>query len=141
MQPTIGIGGLNTAHDEYVSTGFDCFSPPEVESGIDKARSVTVTARPIASITNSGPYNFHFEADPEKSTNAESLRFRGKMRIKKTDGTNLPAQENVSTVKTLTQGMGSCTKSVLEPALVFGLFLLDAHMPAKGKVLLDSDSF
>ena len=98
MQPTIGIGGLNTAHDEYVSTGFDCFSPPEVESGIDKARSVTVTARPIASITNSGPYNFHFEADPEKSTNAESLRFRGKMRIKKTDGTNLAAQENVSTV-------------------------------------------
>ena len=98
MQPNIGIGGLNTAHDEYVSTGFDCFSPPEIESGIDKARSVTVTARPIAAITNSGPYNFHFEADPEKSTNAESLRFRGKMRILKTDGSNLAAQENVSTV-------------------------------------------
>ena len=98
MQPNIGIGGLNTAHDEYVSTGFDCFSPPEVESGIDKARSVTVTARPIATINQSGPYNFHFEADPERSTNAESLRFRGKMRILKSDGTNLPAGENVSTV-------------------------------------------
>ena len=98
MQPNIGIGGLNTAHDEYVSTGFDCFSPPEVESGIDKARSVTVTARPIATINQSGPYNFHFEADPERSTNAESLRFHGKMRILKSDRTNLGAGENVSTV-------------------------------------------
>ena len=98
MGPNIGIGGLNTAHDEYVSSGFDCFSAPEVESGIDKARSVTVTARPISTVTNAGPYNFHFEADPERYTNAETLRFHGRMRIVKSDGGNIPAGENISTV-------------------------------------------
>ena len=81
MEAGKGIGGFSTSSEEYVESKFDLFSKAEYETGIKKI--VTQTFRPISSTSSKGPFQFVIPADPEKFTNAESIRLHGKMRIKK----------------------------------------------------------
>ena len=99
MDAGIGVGGMSTGKDELASSCFDLFSYPEVETGVKK--SFLQTFRPISSTTSKGPFTFDIPADPDKFTDAESIRLHGAMRIvANTDGvsSNLAAGENVSTV-------------------------------------------
>ena len=84
MDSGLGIGGLSLGKDEVSSSAFDLFSNIEVENSIKAATKVT--ARPIATTTSRGPFNFCFPADPEKWTDCESLRLSGKVTLLKGDG-------------------------------------------------------
>ena len=100
MDAGIGIGGLNVERDEFVDSKFDLFGKTEYEVGVKKC--ISQTFRPLTTSSSGGPFSFLIPMDPEKFTNAESLRLHGKMQIKKRnlgDGslTNLDG-ENVSPV-------------------------------------------
>jgi len=102
MDAGIGIGGLSTSKDEFVSSCFDLFSIPEIDNGIKKTYSQTF--RPISSTSSKGPFTFVIPPDPNKFTDAESIRLHGAMRIRKnTLGTltSLPMGEEVSTVNNI----------------------------------------
>ena len=75
MDSGIGIGGLSTGKDEYVTSAFDLFTSTEVENSIQK--SYNITYRPISVTAGAGPFNFEIPADPEKFTDAESMRLHG----------------------------------------------------------------
>ena len=79
MDAGIGVGGMSTGKDELASSCFDLFSYPEVETGVKK--SFLQTFRPISSTTSKGPFTFDIPADPDKFTDAESIRLHGAMRI------------------------------------------------------------
>lgn len=114
MDAGIGIGGLSTGKDEYASSNFDMFSPPEFENGIKKTYSQTF--RPISSTSSKGPFTFDIPADPDKFTDAESIRLHGAMRLmKNTRGilSNLPANENVSTVNNIFNSLWSSVSTQL----------------------------
>ena len=89
MDSGLGIGGLSLGKDEVSSSAFDLFSKIEVENSIKAATKVT--ARPIATTTSRGPFNFCFPADPEKWTDCESLRLSGKVTLLKGDGSKFDA--------------------------------------------------
>ena len=100
MDAGIGIGGLNVEREEFVDSKFDLFGKTEYEVGVKKC--ISQTFRPLTTSSSGGPFSFLIPMDPEKFTNAESLRLHGKMQIKKRnlgDGslTNLDG-ENVSPV-------------------------------------------
>ena len=115
MDAGIGIGGLSTGKDEVASSYFDSFTPPEVENSIHKAYQHTY--RPISSTSSAGPFTFEIPADPEKFTDAESLRLHGAMRIRKIDGNgskvNLSSSENVSTVNNIFDSLWSSINTKL----------------------------
>ena len=107
MDAGIGVGGLSTGKDEYASSCFDLFSYPEIENGIKRACSQTF--RPISSTTSKGPFTFDIPADPDKFTDAESIRLHGAMRIMANDNgthTKLTAGEKVSTVNNISTAYG-----------------------------------
>ena len=52
MDSGIGIGGLSTGKDEYVTSAFDIFTSAEVENSIQKAHRLTY--RPISITAGSG---------------------------------------------------------------------------------------
>ena len=79
MDSGIGIGGLSTGKDEYVTSAFDLFTSTEVENSIQKAHRLTY--RPISVIAGAGPFNFEIPADPDKFTDAETIRLHGAIRI------------------------------------------------------------
>ena len=102
MDAGIGIGGLSTGKDETASSQFDLFENVELETGVKKIH--TQTFRPISSTNSQGPFIFELPADPEKFTDAESIRLQGRMRIMMKDGnalTGLPSGEKVSTVNNM----------------------------------------
>ena len=114
MDAGIGVGGMSTGKDELASSCFDLFSYPEVETGVKK--SFLQTFRPISSTTSKGPFTFDIPADPEKFTDAESLRLHGAMRIvKDTAGvySSLAAGENVSTVNNIFNSLWSSVNTQL----------------------------
>ena len=103
MDAGIGIGGMNVEREEFVDSKFDLFGKTEYEVGVKKC--IPQTFRPLTSSSSDGPFSFLIPMDPEKFTNAESLRLHGKMCIKKrniADGalTNLNG-EYVSPIKRL----------------------------------------
>ena len=75
MDSGIGIGGLSTGKEEYVTSAFDLFTSTEVENSIQKAHHLTY--RPISVTAGAGPFNFEIPADPEKFTDAESIQLVG----------------------------------------------------------------
>ena len=81
MDSGIGIGGLSTGKDEYVTSAFDLFTSTEVENSIQMGHHLTY--RPISVTAGAGPFNFEIPADPDKFTNAESIRLHGAIRIRK----------------------------------------------------------
>ena len=83
MDAGIGIGGLSVEKDEFVDSKFDLFGKTDYEVGIKK--TVSQTFRPQSTSTSKGPFSFLIPSDPDKFTNAESLRLHGKMRIMKKD--------------------------------------------------------
>jgi len=83
MDYTSGIGGLNVEKDESVDSNFDLFGKTEYEVGVKKL--VSQIFRPLSSPNTSGPFTFKIPSDPDKFTNAQSLRLHGRMRIKKRD--------------------------------------------------------
>ena len=88
MDAGIGIGGLNNAQEEFAHSKFDLFGKTEYEIGVKKC--ISQTFRPLTTSSSDGPFSFLIPADPEKFTDAESLRLHGKMRIRKkslADGT------------------------------------------------------
>ena len=96
---TIGVGGFSTGRDELISSEFDVYSNPIYEKGYAGYEDVEV--RPTATASSSGPFHFFFPRDPYKLTQAQSLKVKGKMRIRKiTNGTlsDISADENVSTI-------------------------------------------
>ena len=103
MDSGIGIGGLSTGKEEFVTSSFDLFTPIEVENSILKAYNLTY--RPISSTSGAGPFNFEVPADPEKFTDTESIRLHGAIRIRKKNSSgalvNLAADEKVSTVNNI----------------------------------------
>ena len=108
MNSGIGIGGFSTAKDETASSQFNLFEDLEIETGVNKIH--TQTFRPISSSESKGPFIFEIPADPEKFTDAESLLLQGRMRIrcKKEDVlTNLPPDENVSTINNIFNSLWS----------------------------------
>ena len=114
MDAGIGVGGMSTGKDELASSCFDLFSYPEVETGVKK--SFLQTFRPISSTTSKGPFTFDIPADPDKFTDAESIRLHGAMRIVgHTAGvySNLAAGENVSTVNNIFNSLWSSVNTQL----------------------------
>ena len=114
MDAGIGVGGLSTGKDEYASSCFDLFSYPEIENGIKRACSQTF--RPISSTTSKGPFTFDIPADPDKFTDAESIRLHGAMRIMANDNgthTKLTAGEKVSTVNNIFNSLWSSVNTQL----------------------------
>ena len=108
MDSGIGIGGLSTGKDETASSQFDLFENVELETGVKKIH--TQTFRPISSTNSQGPYIFEIPADPEKFTDAESIRLQGRMRIMKKTGHvlgALPSGEKVSTVNNIFNSLWS----------------------------------
>ena len=108
MDSGIGIGGLSTGKDEIASSQFDLFEKVELETGVKKIH--TQTFHPISSTNSQGPFMFEIPADPEKFTDAESIRLLGRMRIRKKAGnllTNLPAGAKVSTVNNIFNSLWS----------------------------------
>ena len=108
MDSGIGIGGLSTGKDETASSQFDLFENVELETGVKKIH--TQTFRPISSTNSQGPYIFEIPADPEKFTDAESIRLQGRMRIRKKTGSvlsNLPPGTKVSTVNNIFNSLWS----------------------------------
>ena len=81
MDAGIGIGGMNVEREEFVDSKFDLFGKTEYEVGVKKC--ISQTFRPLTTSSSTGPFSFLIPMDPEKFTNAESLRLHGKMRIKK----------------------------------------------------------
>ena len=81
MDAGIGIGGLNAEREEFVDSKFDFFGKTEYEVGVKKC--ISQTFRPLTTSSSDGPFSFLIPMDPEKFTNAESLRLHGKMRIRK----------------------------------------------------------
>ena len=81
MDAGIGIGGMNVEREEFVDSKFDLFGKTEYEVGVKKC--ISQTFRPLTTSSSAGPFSFLIPMDPEKFTNAESLRLHGKMRIKK----------------------------------------------------------
>ena len=83
---TIGVGGFSKGRDELISSEFDVYSNPIYEKGYAGYEDVEV--RPTATASSSGPFHFFFPRDPYKLTQAQSLKVKGKMRIRKlTNGT------------------------------------------------------
>ena len=108
MDSGLGIGGLNIGKDELASSQFDLFDNVEVETGVKKM--YTQTFRPISSSSSKGPFTFELPSDPEKFTDAESIRLHGRMRIRKSDAgtlSNLPAGEKVSAVNNIFNSLWS----------------------------------
>jgi hypothetical protein len=108
MDSGLGIGGLNIGKDELASSQFDLFDNVEVETGVKKM--YTQTFRPISSSSSKGPFTFELPSDPEKFTDAESIRLHGRMRIRKNDAgtlSNLPAGEKVSAVNNIFNSLWS----------------------------------
>ena len=108
MDSGIGIGGLSTGKDELASSQFDLFDNIELETGVKKMH--TQTFRPISSTSSRGPFTFEIPADPEKFTDAESIRWHGRMRIRKNTANvlgNIAVDENVSTVNNIFNSLWS----------------------------------
>ena len=108
MDSGIGIGGLSTGKDELASSQFDLFDNIELETGVKKMH--TQTFRPISSTSSRGPFTFEIPADPEKFTDAESIRLHGRMRIRKNTANvlgNIAVDENVSTVNNIFNSLWS----------------------------------
>ena len=103
MDSGIGIGGLSTGKEEFVTSSFDLFTPVEVENSIQK--SYNLTYQPILSSTGAGPFNFEIPIVPEKFTDAESIRLHDAIRIRKKNSSgalvNLELGEKVSTVNNI----------------------------------------
>ena len=83
MDAGIGIGGLNHENEEYSHSKFDIFGSTEYEVGVKK--SISQSFRPMTSASSLGPFSFVIPSDPEKFTDAESLRLHGRMKIMKKD--------------------------------------------------------
>ena len=79
MNSGLGIGGLSLEKDELASSQFDLFDNVEVETGVN--RMYTQTFHPISSSSSKGPFTFELPSDPEKFTDAESIRLHGRIRI------------------------------------------------------------
>ena len=108
MDSGIGIGGLSTAKDETATSKFNLFEDLEIETGVSKI--YTQTFHPISTTDSKGPFIFEIPADPEKFTDAESFLLLGRMRIRARSGgviTNLPSDENVSTVNNIFNSLWS----------------------------------
>ena len=108
MDSGLGIGGLSIGKDELASSQFDLFDNVEVETGVKKM--YTQTFRPISSSSSKGPFTFELPSDPEKFTDAESIRLHGRMRIMKRDAgvvKALPANEKVSVVNNIFNSLWS----------------------------------
>ena len=86
MDAGIGIGGMNVEREEFVDSKFDLFGKTEYEVGVKKC--ISQTFRPLTTSSSAGPFSFLIPSDPDKFTNAESLRLHGRMRIRKKDPAN-----------------------------------------------------
>ena len=108
MDSGIGIGGLSTGKDETATSKFNLFEDLEIETGVSKI--YTQTFHPISTTDSKGPFIFEIPADPEKFTDAESFLLHRRMRIRARSGntlTNLPSDENVSTVDNIFSSLWS----------------------------------
>ena len=108
MDAGIGIGGLSLARDEVASNHFNPYQSVQYETSIKEV--TTQTFHPVSSTGSSGPFNFIVPADPDKWTDCESIRLRGKMRIKKKTGatlSDLAAAEKVAPVNNCFQSLWS----------------------------------
>ena len=98
------INGLMKNVNHYASNKFNLFAPIDINKGFKKAH--VVTARPISSSNNNGPYTFEFGATPDKFTDAKSLELCGRVRIiiKKeasTDIESISSADKVSTINNI----------------------------------------
>ena len=114
MDAGIGVGGLSIGKDELASSCFDLFSYPEIETGIRKA--CVQTFRPISTTTSKGPFTFDIPADPDKFTDAESIRLHGAMKIMANDNgtlSEMAAGDKVSTVNNIFNSLWSSVNTQL----------------------------
>ena len=114
MEAGTGIGGFSKNQEELAESRFDLFSKVQVETGVNK--TIPQTFRPISTSSSQGPYSFVIPKDPEKFTDASSIRLHGKMCIKKRDSngalTNLSG-ENISTVNNIYNSLWSSINTKL----------------------------
>ena len=159
MDSGLGIGGLSLSQDEVASSAFDLFSSIEIENSIKAATKLT--ARPIATSTSRGPFNFCFPADPEKWTDCESLRLSGKVTLKRKDGSDFDSDtKQISVVNNFYQSLFSsvvCTlngveitdpggnwysyKSYLETLLSYSKPTKEGRLTSNGWLQDKSDNF
>ena len=96
---THGIGGFSAAADELALSHFNLFEKPEYETGIKEFEDIVI--RPVNSSDLTGPWSFHIPKDPNRYSAPETLRLKGKLRVRKIEAgrlINLPDNEQVSTI-------------------------------------------
>ena len=85
MDAGIGVGGLQLEKEELSDSKFDLFEKTDYEVGIKQ--SIAQSFRPLTAPSSQGPFSFLIPSDPNKFTDAESLRLHGRMCIRKKNPT------------------------------------------------------
>lgn len=118
MDAGIGVGGLSLGKDEVLSSAFDLFSPVEVENSISKSH--VQIFHPISATASKGPFKFIIPPDPEKFTDAQSLRLMGRVKIQKKGNTGVltdfVAGDKVSVVNSFYHSLWSAVNIKLNGA-------------------------
>lgn len=92
MDAGIGVGGMSLSKSEVASAGFNVFSPIEFETSIKS--SVKQKFYPSSTSSSMGPFSISVPADPDKWSDAKSIRLHGRMRIRKKVGSTVSDLED-----------------------------------------------
>lgn len=103
MSTHTGIGTFITDETELTSHGLDVFSVPPVDNILKEGK--TVYFHPVNSVESKGPFEFIIPRDPDSYMYMPFTRLEGTVEVKKEDGTNLAAADNISVVNLFTQSL------------------------------------
>ena len=108
MDAGVGVGGMSLSKSEVASAGFNVFSPAEFETSIES--SVKQKFYPSSTTSSLGPFSISVPADPDKWSDAKSIRLHGRMRIRKKVGTavsDLTDADNIGVVDNIFHSLWS----------------------------------
>jgi len=86
-----GLGGLNVAQDEVVSSGSELFENPPVLK--DYVSGLMQEYYPITSADSNGPFEFFIPGDGKHYIILPQTWLYGKIQILKADGSKVPASD------------------------------------------------
>ena len=81
MQSNIGVAGLAIDEEDMNDTPADLERPPELEKHILGFKELTIL--PFGGLTENGPYEFQVGSMSSYYPDLSSVRFKGKVKIKK----------------------------------------------------------
>lgn len=103
MADKIGLGTFINDSVELTSHGLDSFSVPPVDTTLKDGR--TVYYYPITSLTDTGPYEFMLNKDPEHYIFLPMTRLEGQLEIVSDAGVGILEADKVSVVNLFTQSI------------------------------------